>query len=1360
LRAGLGLIAGSVIGAAAGPVNAQQYFNGPQITPNGAINGGDGIWDNGTTNWANATGSVSVLYDASPATTTVFGASGSSTPATGGTVNVNSPEVQLTGSVQFRATGDNSIYTIQNGGLITAAGGTVFDVANVAPGSVPSAVISSFIYGLGGLTKTGNGTLVLSNANFYVGGTTISAGALQVTNVGAVGPNTVTLNGGTFQAGANNLDFGNAFAVNTSGGSIDTNGNTLTISGTVQDGDGTTGVLNKTGAGTLVLSGINAYSGGTAISAGVLQVTNFASVGAGDVTLNGGAFQADGFSDLNFANTFRVNTAGGAVDNNGTVLTLSGIIANGNGNTGVLQVTDSSGGFGTTVLSGVNTYTGGTLVSGAVLQVTNDSSVGSGTVTLDNGEFQADGLSDLTFTNNFKINDTPVGSAINANGVVLTLSGNITDGNGPGALTITDFGGGRVIMTGTNTYTGGTTICGCATLQLGDATHTASMTGAVTNDGVFDIVNANTAGITSIKNEFGGITIFRRMTDAGTMTIDNDTGGSLEFHGRSSAANATINNDIGSITTFLNNSTAGNATINNLGGFGAGLIEFDRFSTAGTATINNAGHSLVAFSGQASLDRAKIVNNDDGIVLFSSQSSAGTALALITNNDFGQVHFIDRSTAGSVTINNNGSGVLDFNNRSTAGDATIVNSSTIGMAFLNQSTAGNAFITTNNNSATYFFDRSDGGTARFETEAGSIVDFSLSRGPNNDGRINAGSIGGAGSYFIGANNTLITGGNNLSSEVSGVIADFDPCGCGPAGPGSLEKVGTGNLVLSGINTYTGATTVNGGILSVNGDITSSSGVTVNAGGTLGGNGIVGDTTINGGTLAPGNSIGLLTVQGSLVFTAAASYLVEVSPANADRTNVTGVATLGGATVNAHFAAGSYVARQYIILNATGGLGGSTFNALANTDLPANFSSSLSYDAKNVYLNLTLNFIPPPNSGLNVNQQNVGNAIVGFFNRAGGIPLVFGGLTPAGLSQVSGETATGTQQATFDAMNLFLGLLTDPFVAGRGDGGAAGGGATPYAEGASAYAASKSNAARDAFAKFPTKADAGRDVSFDQRWSVWGAAYGGGSTTDGNAALGSNTATARAFGLVAGADYRISPYTLAGFALAGGGTSFGVNGFGSGRSDLFQAGAFVRHTIGPAYVTAALAYGWQDVTTDRTVTVAGVDRLRAEFNANAWSGRVEGGYRFVTPWMGGVGVTPYAAGQFTTYSLPAYAEQVLSGANTFALNYAAKDVTASRSELGMRTDKSFAMQNGIFTLRGRAAWAHNFNIDRSITPVFQTLPGASFVVNGAAQAPDAALVTGSAEMKWLNGFSLAATFEGEFSDVTKSYAGKGVARYVW
>ena len=144
----------------------------------------------------------------------------------------------------------------------------------------------------------------------------------------------------------------------------------------------------------------------------------------------------------------------------------------------------------------------------------------------------------------------------------------------------------------------------------------------------------------------------------------------------------------------------------------------------------------------------------------------------------------------------------------------------------------------------------------------------------------------------------------------------------------------------------------------------------------------------------------------------------------------------------------------------------------------------------------------------------------------------------------------------------------------------------------------------------------------------------------------------------------------------------------------------------------------------------------------------------------MGITPYAAGQFTTFDLPAYAESVVSGAGTFALAYNARAVTASRSELGLRGDKSFAMQDGIFTLRGRAAWAHDYNNDRAVTAVFQALPGASFVVNGARANPDGALVSAGAEMKWLSGFSLAATFEGEFSGNTTSYAGKGVAKYTW
>jgi autotransporter-associated beta strand protein len=624
---------------------------------------------------------------------------------------------------------------------------------------------------------------------------------------------------------------------------------------------------------------------------------------------------------------------------------------------------------------------------------------------------------------------------------------------------------------------------------------------------------------------------------------------------------------------------------------------------------------------------------------------------------------------------------------------------------------------------------------------------------------------------LGANNTIkglmSEAGNNTAVQLNSNVLTLNIAsgsafsfGGVIAGSGGLVMTGGGAEQLTGTSSYAGTTTVNGGLLSVNGSIASSSLTTVNAGGALGGNGFVGNTLINGGTLSPGNSIGTLNVSGNLAFTTAAQYLVEISQTASDLTKVSGAAVLAG-VVQVVSPTSTYKFNQpYTILSAAGGLGGTQFGSLV---APNFVTGTLSYTATDV--SLKLNLALGQLAGLNANQTGVGSAIDRAVNASGSLPAGFAGLLnllpsslPRALSQLSGETATGSQQTTFDAMTQFLGVLLDPFMSGRDD-GVIPAGATPFAEeGSNAYASQgrkRSDRERDAYGMI-TKA-APRNPVFDPRWSVWTAGFGGSQTTDGNTAAGSNATTSRIGGGAVGADYRFSPATVAGFALAGGGTNFSVANGGTGRSDLFQAGAFVRHTVGPAYFTAAVAYGWQDITTDRTVTVAGVDQLRAHFNANTFSGRIEDGYRFVTPWMG---VTPYAAAQFTRFDLPAYAEQAIVGANTFALAYGAKSVTSSRSEVGLRTDKSWALPGSVFTLRGRFAWAHDYNTDRTVGATFQTLPGASFVVNGAAQAADKALTSASAEIKWLNGFGLAATFDGEFSGTTKSYAGKGVARYSW
>jgi outer membrane autotransporter protein len=194
------------------------------------------------------------------------------------------------------------------------------------------------------------------------------------------------------------------------------------------------------------------------------------------------------------------------------------------------------------------------------------------------------------------------------------------------------------------------------------------------------------------------------------------------------------------------------------------------------------------------------------------------------------------------------------------------------------------------------------------------------------------------------------------------------------------------------------------------------------------------------------------------------------------------------------------------------------------------------------------------------------------------------------------------------------------------------------------------------------------------------------------------------------------------------------------------------------VSAALAYTWHDASTTRTITLPAAGGLNADFHAQSFGARAEGGYRVATPFAG---VTPYGALQVLSVRTPDYTETGSPGAAAFALSYAAKSITATRSELGLWFDRQFwTAPDAALTLRGRLAWAHDFNTDRNIAATFQTLPLASFTVNGASPAQDFALVSAAAELRLRNGWSFAAKGDAELADRTQTYSGTGVLRYAW
>jgi autotransporter-associated beta strand protein len=576
------------------------------------------------------------------------------------------------------------------------------------------------------------------------------------------------------------------------------------------------------------------------------------------------------------------------------------------------------------------------------------------------------------------------------------------------------------------------------------------------------------------------------------------------------------------------------------------------------------------------------------------------------------------------------------------------------------------------------------------------------------------------------------------------------------GPGQVFQIGSGKTLLTNASTYSGPTFVNSGILSVDGSITSS--VFVNNSGTLGGNGLVGGTTIlPGGALSPGNSVGTITVNGNLVFNPGSFYFVEVFGNTADRTNVTGLATLAG-TVAAAYTGGN-LTNSYTILSASGGRTG-TFDSLAALNLPAFITASLAYTPTDAQLNLTSGI--GGIAGLTRNQSAVGGALDNSFNSgAGSLPGLFGlaaSQLPAALDMLSGEGISGTQETAFGAAGMFTSIMMDQGTFWRNRETVDVNGITFAGEPLS-YAPSKKSKTAD----HPVFKEMAPPAPYQSRWRAWLTGFDGSAKLVGEAEIGSASLSHDTGGLAGGLDYQFAPDLLAGFAIGGSSSNFSVRDrITSGHLEGAHFGGYGVKTWGSFYAAGTLGFStFRNSETRSIVGIGPTETATGSFGSNLLSGRVEVGSKQAFNWFA---VTPFAAVQFSQLWQNGFTEAnpVPGGAaGPLGLSYGSTSVSSLPTFVGAQFDTRIAFANGmVLSPYSRLSWVHEFEPNRAINASFIALPAAAFTVDGPRAASDAVRIDAGAKLAIRPNAWLFASFDGEFSSRSQSYAGKGGARVTW
>jgi fibronectin-binding autotransporter adhesin len=826
-----------------------------------------GNWDTSTANWTgNATVFVNgqaVLFDDS--------ATGSTT------VTVNTP-VQP-GSIM--ANNSALTYTINSSGL-------------------------NNIGGSGGLTKQNTGSLTLAGgANTYTGVTTINNGILSIgalanggqsSDIGAAtaASANLVLNGGTLQYTGGTVSIDRGATLGASGGTIDsTGGGVLTSSGVIVG----SGTLTKTGFDTLVLSGASTFSGGVTLNSGEVDINNGGSssansaIGTGTLTLgvnttidntsgsdvtllpnnaqvwNGNFFYKGTANNLNLGTGAVSLPATVAVTVNANTLTVGGAISGAGGFTKL--------GSGTLVLSGTSTLGGTVDLQAGTLAVGNNLALGNGLLNFNGGisgsTFQSVDGTAHTITNainfagsanansifggtgNLLFTATPAG---NATAKTMTVNNPQTEFSGAlgGASARTVAGTGILILSGANTYSGGTTINSGATLQLGNGGTNGllSASGAIDDEGtlLFNHTNAlvqgthfSSAAITGagsvVQAGSGTTTLNAANTYSGPTTVNNGElfitqvyqgggnvfvadGAKFGVQASSVSNSATIGNltlgSSGATTLDFSYGLTGNPTNAALVAStvtidGNSAIRIGGAFTVGTFPVLKYGSLSGTFAGTVVGPRgvtATLSNDVVNQVLYVAVSSVGTGIVWTGTNSIAP-NLWDLNTTTNWLI---GVQPTDYIENVPPGDAVTFNDFGSGTVLLSN-TVSPASVTISNVLVNYTIQGSGqinclGGLTK--VGAGTVT-------MNVPATFTGNTVVSNGTYSIGANQTfanlsgngtvttstgtpVLTVNNSLNTTFSG----------GVSGALTLTTTGSGRLTMTGSNNISGNLFVSSGTL--------------------------------------------------------------------------------------------------------------------------------------------------------------------------------------------------------------------------------------------------------------------------------------------------------------------------------------------------------------------------------------------------------------------------------------------------------------------------------------------------------------------------------------------------------------------